>query len=146
MFVVQGAERIKAAQQEAEAQKRETALAAAALEGRTQALARQEAAAAEAKALLAVHTKELDNREVNLTEALLVRTRLLNAPAMQISLVASCLLPLCITAISTVPAMLKLNRQAEGLPVVEQQVCSAAWLSDALLSHKQWCISKAEEV
>ena len=46
--------------------KRETALAAAALEGRTQALARQEAAAAEAKALLAVRTKELDSREVHL--------------------------------------------------------------------------------
>ena len=61
--VVQGAEKIRAAQQEAEALKRETALAAAALEGRTQALARQEAAAAEAKALLAVRTKELDNRE-----------------------------------------------------------------------------------
>ena len=64
VFVVQGAEKVKAAQQEAEALKRETALAAAALEGRTQALARQEAAAAEAKALLAVRTKELDNREV----------------------------------------------------------------------------------
>ena len=64
LFVVQGAEKVKAAQQEAEALKRETALAAAALEGRTQALARQEAAAAEAKALLAVRTKELDNREV----------------------------------------------------------------------------------
>ena len=46
--------------------KRETALAAAALEGRTQALARQEAAAAEAKALLTVRTKELDSREVHL--------------------------------------------------------------------------------
>ena len=45
--------------------KRETALAAAALEGRTQALARQEAAAAEAKALLAVRVKELDSREVH---------------------------------------------------------------------------------
>lgn len=64
VFVVQGAEKVKAAQAEAEALKRETALAAAALEGRTQALARQEAAAAEAKALLAVRTKELDNREV----------------------------------------------------------------------------------
>ena len=61
---MQGAEKVKAAQQEAEAMKRETALAAAALEGRTQALARQEAAGAEAKALLAVRTKELDNREV----------------------------------------------------------------------------------
>lgn len=67
----QGAERIKAAQQEAEALGRETALAAAALEGRNQALARQEAAAAEAKALLAVRTKELDKREASLTEATL---------------------------------------------------------------------------
>ncbi len=65
-LLLQGAERVKAAQQEAEAMKRETALAAAALEGRTQALARQEAAAAEAKALLAVRTKELDSREVHL--------------------------------------------------------------------------------
>lgn len=62
----QGAERVNAAQQEAEAMKRETALSAAALEGRIQALARQEAAAAEAKALLTVRTKELDNREVHL--------------------------------------------------------------------------------
>jgi len=62
--LVQGGEKVKAAQQEAEAMKRETALAAAALEGRTQALARQETAAAEAKALLAVRNKELDNREV----------------------------------------------------------------------------------
>lgn len=64
-WCVQGAEKVKAAQQEAEAMKRETALAAAALEGRTQALARQEAAAAEAKALLAVRVKELDSREVH---------------------------------------------------------------------------------
>ena len=63
--IVQGAEKVKAAQQEAEALKRETALSAAALEGRTQALGRQEAAAAEAKALLAVRTKELDNREAS---------------------------------------------------------------------------------
>lgn len=63
--VAQGSEKVKAAQQEAEALKRETALAAAALEGRTQALARQEAAAAEAKALLAMRTKELDNREAS---------------------------------------------------------------------------------
>lgn len=69
VFAVQGAEKVKAALQEAETLKRETALAAAALEGRIQALARQEAAAAEAKALLAVRTKELDNREVNFTEA-----------------------------------------------------------------------------
>lgn len=55
---------MRAAQQEAEALKRETALAAAALEGRSQALARQEAAAAEAKALLTARTKELDSREV----------------------------------------------------------------------------------
>jgi len=65
-LLLQGAERVKAAQQEAEAMKRETALAAAALEGRTQALARQEAAAAEAKALLTGRTKELDSREVHL--------------------------------------------------------------------------------
>ena len=69
VFIVQGAEKVKAAQQEAEALKRETALAAAALEGRTQALARQEATAAEAKALLGMRTKELDNREVDLTAA-----------------------------------------------------------------------------
>ena len=64
----QGAEKMKAAQQEGEALRRETALAAAALEGRTQALARQEAAAAEIKALLAVRTKELDKREASLTD------------------------------------------------------------------------------
>lgn len=65
-LLLQGAERVKAAQQEAEAMKRETALAAAALEGRTQALARQEAAAAEAKTLLTARTKEMDSREVHL--------------------------------------------------------------------------------
>lgn len=81
LCAVQGAEKVKAAQQEAEALRRETALAAAALEGRTQALARQEAAAAEAKALLAVRTKELDNREV---EALLspLEPRSLIGPAL----------------------------------------------------------------
>lgn len=46
--------------------KRDTAAAAAALEGRTQTLARQEAAAAESRATLQARTKELDGREVTL--------------------------------------------------------------------------------
>lgn len=62
--VLQSADQVKAAQQEAEAMKRETALAAAALEGRTQTLARQEAAAAESHAHLQTRIKELDSREV----------------------------------------------------------------------------------
>ena len=110
-LVVQGAEKVKAAQQEAEALKRETALAAAALEGRTQALARQEAAAAEAKALLAVRVKELDNREVNLTGSPPVRMLLLNAPAMLCNVSGCWLLgQFCFSASSAAPAMLKLSR------------------------------------
>lgn len=62
--VLQSADQVKAAQQEAETMKRETALAAAALEGRTQTLARQEAAAAESHAHLQTRIKELDSREV----------------------------------------------------------------------------------
>ena len=62
--MLQSADQIKAAQQEAEAMKRETVLAAATLEGRTQTLARQEAAAAESRATLQARTKELDSREV----------------------------------------------------------------------------------
>ena len=62
--MLQSADQIKAAQQEAEAMKRETALVAATLEGRTQTLARQEAAAAESWATLQARTKELDSREV----------------------------------------------------------------------------------
>ena len=63
---LQSADQVKAAQQEAETMKRETALAAAALEGRTQSLARQEAAAAESRATLQARSKELDSREVGM--------------------------------------------------------------------------------
>lgn len=62
---MQSADQVKAAQQEAETMKRETALAAAALEGRAQTLTRQETAAAEARAVLQTRTRELDSREVN---------------------------------------------------------------------------------
>ena len=97
MFIVQGAEKVKAAQQDAEALKRETALAAAALEGRTQTLARQEATAAEAKALLVVRTKELDNREVQLTQAHYLSENAVTeclSKAVQICQVSDCLVPL----------------------------------------------------